>query len=88
LLIYATRGRNKRNRRRNRRTRTMFKIIRKMKKGIINVGTKSKNSLHSDNMDTEAMMVKLRNFAGMPTVKPVENGLAKGPCWLLVRSSV
>jgi hypothetical protein len=25
-------------------------------------------------MDTEAMMVKARNFTGMPTVKPIENG--------------
>lgn len=45
-----------------------------MKNRIIKVGTKSKNSLHSDNMNTEAMMVKLRNFTGLLTVKPVENG--------------
>jgi hypothetical protein len=29
------------------------------------------NSLHSDNLDTEATTVKLRNFVLMPTVKPV-----------------
>jgi hypothetical protein len=35
---------------------------------------KIKNSLHSDNMDTGTMMVKLKNFTGLPTVKPVEGG--------------
>jgi hypothetical protein len=33
-------------------------------------------------MDTETVMVKLTNFAGMPTVKPVENGT--GNKWKLI----